>query len=118
MQDDVSVGLTWTNADSVKCVKRVEARGDSVTGAWSACELLEAYVGTWSVCLTVKSFRQRVWARVRFFLAILGWVLLRIGCSFTLCFCFGSWMNRTMRSESCRDCGCGGSNLLLTMATR
>ena len=43
MQDDVSVGLTWTNADSVRRVKRVEARGDSVT---RACELLEVHVGT------------------------------------------------------------------------
>ena len=83
-----------------------------------ACELLEVRGGTWSACLIARSFRQRVWARVRFFLAVLGWVLLGIGCSVTLCFCFGSWMNRTMRSESCKDCENDGGNSLLTVATR
>ena len=118
MQDDVSLGLIWTNADSVRRVNRVEAHGGLITNAWSACELLEARGSAWSTCLTIRSFRQRMWARVRFFLAVLGWVLLGIGCSVMLCFCFGSWMNRTIRSKSCKDCGDDSSNWLLTMATR
>ena len=118
MQDDVNLGLMWTNADSVKRVKRVEAYGGLVTNAWSVCELLEARGGAWSACLTIRSFRQCVWARVRFFLAVLDWVLLGIGCSVMLCFCFGSWMNRTMTSKSCKDYGDDGSNSLLTMVTR
>ena len=95
-----------------------EERGDSVTNTWSACELLVAHDNAWSACLTVRSFRQRVWVSVRSFLAVLGWVLLGIGCSITLCLYFGSWMNRTMRSESCKDCGCDGGDSLLIVITR
>ena len=49
--------------------------------------------------------------------AVLGWVLLEIGCSIAICLCFGSLMNRMMRSESYRDYGCDGGNLLLIVAT-
>ena len=91
----------------------MEAHGGSVSGTWSACELLVACDGTWNACSTVRSFRQCVWAHVKSFLAVLGWVLLEIGYSITLCLCFGSWMNRTMRSESCKDYGHDGGDLLL-----
>ena len=51
------------------------------------------------------------------FLAVLGWVLLEIGCSVALCLYFGSWMSRAMISESCRDCGRDGGDSLLTVTT-
>ena len=51
------------------------------------------------------------------FLAVLGWVLLGIDYSVTLCLFFGSWMSRTMISESCRDCGRDGGDSLLTVTT-
>ena len=49
------------------------------------------------------------------FLAILSWVLLGIGCSVALCLYFGSWMSRTMISESCKDYGRDGGDSLLTV---
>ena len=64
-----------------------------------------------------RNFRWRVEARVRFFPAVLGWVFLGIVCSVTLCLCFDSWMSKTMRSESCWDCGHDGGDSLLTVAT-
>ena len=51
-------------------------------------------------------------------MAVLGWVLLGISCSVTLCLCFGSWMSRTMISESFRDCGHDDGDSLLTVTTR
>ena len=55
-----------------------------------------------------------------YFLAVLGWVFLEIGCSVALYLYFGSWMSRTMISESCRDCGRddGDSLLLVTIGGR
>ena len=90
------------------------AHGGLVTNVCSACELLVVHG---NACSTVKSFRQHVWSRVRSFLAILGWVLLEIGYSVMPCLWFGSLMNKTMRSESCKDYGCDGNNLLLIVAT-
>ena len=52
---------------------------------------------------------------MRLFLAVLGWVFLEIGCSVALYLYFGSWMSRTMISESYRDCGRDGDDLLLTV---
>ena len=103
MQDDISLGLTWKDADGLWRVVHVEHVCTS-GGAWSACS-------------TVKRFRQRVWVRVRFFMAVLGWVLLGIRCSVTLCLCFGSWMNIMMRSESRRNYGRDSDDSLLTMNT-
>ena len=103
MQDDVSLGLTWKDADGLWRVVHVEHVCTS-GGAWSACS-------------TVKRFRQLVWVRVRFFLAVLGWVLLGIRCSVTLCLCFGSWMNIMIRSESRRNYGRDSDDSLLTMNT-
>ena len=67
--------------------------------------------------LVRQKLQPALGARVRWFLAILGWVLLGIGCSVTLCLCFGSWMSRTMRFKSCRECGHDGGDSLLTMTT-
>ena len=69
------------------------------------------------MCSIVRSFSRRVWPRVRCFLSVLGQALLEIGSSITLCLCFGSLMNRMMRSTHCRDCRCDGGNSLLTVAT-
>ena len=103
MQDDVNLGLTWKDADGLWRVVHVEHVCTS-GGAWSACSI-------------VKRFRQLVWVRVRFFLAVLGWVLLGIRCSVTLCLCFGSWMNIMMRSKSRRNYGRDSDDSLLTMNT-
>ena len=76
--------------------------GLSVWGAW--WRVMECGV-VWSACSWDKNFSRRVGARVRWFLAVLGWLLLGIICSITLCLCFSSWMSKTMRSESCRLVG-------------
>ena len=107
-QCDVTLGLTW---QYVRWSRHVE---DVCPGAW---EILTARGSAWSACSWGKNFIRRVEAHVRWFLAVLCWVLLRIGCSVTLCLCFSSWMSRTMRSESCRDCGCDGGDSLLTVTT-
>ena len=41
MQDDVTLGLTWSDADRLR---RVEACGSAVTSACCTCELLVACV--------------------------------------------------------------------------
>ena len=99
-QCDVTLGLTW---QFVKRSWRVGRMSES-DGAWSAC--------SWG-----RNFSQCVGARVRCFLAVLGWVLLGIVCSVTQCLCFDSWMSRTMRSESCWDCGRDGVDSLLIVTT-
>ena len=73
--------------------------------------------GAWSACSWGRNFSCRMGARVRWFLAVLGWVLLGIVCSVTLCLCFDSWMSRMMRSESCWDCGHDSGDSLLTVTT-
>ena len=88
--------------------------GLSVWGAW--WRVMECGV-VWSACSWDKNFSRRVGARVRWFLAVLGWLLLGIICSITLCLCFSSWMSRTMRSKSCRDCRRDSGNSLLIVTT-
>ena len=73
--------------------------------------------GAWSTCSWGRNFSRRVEVRVMQFLAVLGWVLLGIGCSVFLCLFFGSWMSRTLISESCRYCGRDGGGSLLTVTT-
>ena len=107
VQDDDK--LWWSRA--------CRAREGWVSGACSACVLVAAHGGVWSMCSTIKSFRRCMRAHVRSFLVVLGWVLLDIGCSVTVCLCFGSWMNRMMRSDSCRDYGRDGDDSLLTVTT-
>ena len=97
----------------------------SAWGAWRPCVLaregyrrhVAARGGAWSACSWGRNFSQCVGARVRCFLAVLGWVLLGIVCSVTQCLCFDSWMSRTMRSESCWDCGRDGGDSLLIVTT-
>ena len=55
--------------------------------------------GAWSACSWGRNFSRRVEARVMQFLAVLDWVLLRMGCSVILCLFVGSWMHRTLISE-------------------
>ena len=73
--------------------------------------------GAWSACSWGRNFIRRVAARVMQFLAVLGWVLLGIGCSVFLCLFFGCWMSRTLISESCRYCGRDGGGSLLIVTT-
>ena len=92
----------------VREMKQVRgAHGRAWTGAW----------GAWSACSWGRNFRRRVGVGVMLFLAVLGWVLLGIGCFVALCLYFGSWMSRTIISESCRDCGRDGGDSLLTVTT-
>ena len=53
-------------------------------GAW---QVLTARGGTWQRVLVRQKLQA---ARVMQFLAVLGWVLLGIGCSVFLCLLFGS----------------------------
>ena len=105
------LGLTWQEAKGSRRVGRVNERG---TGAWGAWEIPTACGGA---CSWGRNFSRRVEARVMHFLAVLGWVLLRIGCSVFLCLLFGSWMRRTLISECCKYCGRDGGGLLLTVTT-
>ena len=59
-------------------------------GAWGAWQVLMARGGAWSVWSWGRNFSWHVEARVMQFLAVLGWVLLGIGCSVFLCLFFGS----------------------------
>ena len=103
---EVTLGLT--PAICGRCVWHVGARvvrdGDDL-GAWGAWSRVTERGGAWSACTWGRNFSWRVRARVRWFLAVLGWVFLGIVCSITLCLCFSSWMSRTMRSESYRLVG-------------
>ena len=91
------------------------AREWAWTGAWGAWHVPTACGGAWSACSWGRNFGWRVEARVMQFLAVLGWVLLRIGCSIFLCLFFGSWMRKTLISECCRYCGRDGGGSLLTV---
>ena len=103
------LGLTWQEAKRSRRVGRVSERG---TSAW---QILTARGGA---CSWGRNFSQRVEARVMHFLAVLGWVLLKIGCSVFLCLLFGSWMRRTLISECCKYYGRDGSGSLLIVTTR
>ena len=87
------------------------------TGTWGAWQVPTARGGAWSTCSWGRNFSRRVEARVMQFLAVLGWVLLSIGCFVFLCLFFGSWMHRTLISECCRYFGRDGSGSLLTVTT-
>ena len=112
-QCDVTLRLMW---QYVKRSCRVWACGEHVEavcpGAWG---IRMGRGGAWSTCSWGRNFSRHVGARVRWFLAILGWVLLKIFCFVTQCLCFDSWMSWTMRSKSCWDCGRDGGDLLLTV---
>ena len=116
-QCDVTLGLTWQDAKCNRCVGRV---GECGTGAWGAWRILTACGGVWSTCSWGRNFSRRVEVRVMQFLAVLGWVLLGIGCSVFLCLFFGSWMSRTLIFECYRYCGrdSGGSLLRVTTGWR
>ena len=102
------LGLTWQEAKRSRRVGRVSEHG---TSAW---QILTARGGA---CSWGRNFSQRVEARVMHFLAVLGWVLLKIGCSVFLCLLFGSWMRRTLISECCRYCKRDDGGSLLTVTT-
>ena len=105
------LGLTWQDA------KRNRRVGECGTGAWGAWRILTVRGGASSACSWGKNFSRRVEARVIQFLAVLGWVLLGIGYSVFLCIFFGSWMSRTLITESCRYYGRDGGGSLLTVTT-
>ena len=116
-QCDVTLRLTWQYMRRSRCVERVWcmwAHGTSACGAWVRERDTD---DAWSACSQGRNFRRRVWACVRYFLAVLGWVLLGIGCSVALCLCFHNWMSRMMISESCRDYGRAGGDSLLSVTT-
>ena len=87
------------------------------TGAWGAWQVPVARGGAWSAWSWGRNFSRHVEARVMQFLAVLGWVLLGIGCSVFLCLFFGSWMHRTLISGCCRYCRRDGGGSLLIMTT-
>ena len=105
---DVTLRLMWQDAKRSRCVG---------IGAWGAWRILTVRGGAWSACSWGRNFSRRVEARVMQFLAVLGWVLLGIGCSVFLCLFFGNWMSRTLISKSCRYCGRDGGGSLLTVTT-
>ena len=105
------LGLTWQE------VTQQQAREWEWSGAWGRVAGID---GAWrrvEACSRGWNFKRRVGARVMWFLAILGWVLLGIGCSVALCLCFRSWISRTMISKSCRDCGRASGDSLLSVTT-
>ena len=94
-----------------------QAREGAWTGAWWRMRCVAGTDGAWSACSWGRNFSWRVEACVMQFLAVLGWVLLGIGCSFFLCLLFGSWMCKTLISECCRYCGRDGGGSLLIVTT-
>ena len=115
---DVAVWRHLRAYVAVRETKQVRgAHGKAWTGAWGAWQRVRDSGGEWSACSWGRNFRRRVGVGVMLFLAVLGWVLLRIGCSVSLCLYFGSWMSRTMISESCRDCERDGDDSILTVTT-
>ena len=96
------LGLTWQKRSSSRRVWRVSESGLARGGA---CQLLTARGGAWSACSWGRNFRRRVGARVRQFLAVLGWVLLGIRCSIFLCLFVGNWMHRMLISKCCSTVG-------------
>ena len=108
------LGLTWQEEKQQQA--RV-AHECAWAGAWGAWQVPAARGGAWSACSWGRNFSRRVEARVMQFLAVLGWVLLGIGRSVSLCLLFGSWMHRTLISECCRCCGRDGGGSLLTVTT-
>ena len=116
-QCDITLGLTWQYVKRSRHVERIGRVGSVCPCTWGAWEILMARGGTWSTCLWGRNFSRHVEVCVMWFLAVLGWVLLGIGCFVTLCLCFGSWMSRTMISKSCRDCGRDGGDSLLIVTT-
>ena len=93
------------------------AREWAWTGAWGRVRCVAGTVDAWSACSWGRNFSRRVEARVMQFLAVLGWVLLGIGCFVFLCLFFGNWIHRTLISECCRYCGRDGGGSLLTVTT-
>ena len=95
-----------------------QARGARGARGWAWDWRVRHVADTDGACSWGRNFSRCVEARVMQFLAVLSWVLLRIGCSVFLCLFFGSWMSRTLISESCRYCGRDGDGSLLTVTTR
>ena len=91
-----------------------QARGACGTSAWGC---VRSVVDTGGACSWGRNFSRHVEARVMQFLAVLGWVLLEIGCSVFLCLFFGSWMRRTLIFECCRHCRRDGGGSVLTVTT-
>ena len=106
-QCDVTLGLTWQYVKQSRRMKLVGARRKAWTGAWGAWQHVRDSDNAW----------RHVGARVMLFMAVLGWVLLRIGCFVALCLYFGIWMSKTMISESCKDCGRDDDDSLLIVTT-
>ena len=92
-----------------------QARGACGTSAWGC---VRSVADTGGACLWGRNFSRHVEARVMQFLAVLGWVLLGIGCSIFLCLFFGSWIHRMLISGCCRYCGHDNGGSLLTVTTR
>ena len=101
------LGLTWQEEKRSRRVWRVS---ESVLARRGRVRRVAGTDGVWWRV-------ERMEARVMQFLAVLGWVLLGIGCSVFLCLFFGSWMHRTLISERCRYCGRDGGGSLLTVTT-
>ena len=101
------LGLTWQEEKQQQARVAHVAHECTWTGTWGRVRRVVGTDGVW----------RRVEARVMQFLAVLGRVLLGIGCSVFLCLFFGSWMHRTLISECCRYCGHDGGGSLLTVTT-
>ena len=108
------LGLTWQEAKLSRCVWHVSERGLALGGR---VRHVAAYGSAWSACSWGRNFSRHVEACVMQFLAVLGWVLLGIGCFVFLCLFSGSWMHRTLISEYCKYCGRDGGGSLLTVTT-
>ena len=99
------LGLTWQEESNSRRVWHVSESGLAHGGTWGAWQVLAVCGGAWSACSWGRNFSRRVQACVMQFLAVLGWVLLGIGCSVFLCLFFGSWMHRMLISECCSTVG-------------
>ena len=106
--------LTWQEEKGSRRVWCMSERGLALGGR---VRHVAAHGSAWSACSWGRNFSRHVEACVMQFLAVLGWVLLGIGCFVFLCLFSGSWMHRTLISEYCKYCGRDGGGLLLTVTT-
>ena len=93
------LGLTWQEVTQQQAHVARVAREWEWSGTWGRVAGTD---GAWRRVFVMQKLQA---ARVRQFLAVLGWVLLRIGCSVFLCLLFGNWMHRTLISECCSTVG-------------